>query len=82
MVAFKLNGLIKQLALPLSAFGPRKEERALAALVRGIPDQRDKSDEEKQHKFNHTDSLLDARTKAWPKGIEQRSSTPITNIFA
>jgi hypothetical protein len=82
MVAFKLDGLIKQLTLPLSAFGPCKEERALSALVRGIPDQRDKSDEEKQHKFNHADSLLDARTKARPKGIGQRSSTPISNIFA
>ena len=82
MVAFKLDGLIKQLTLPLSAFGPCKEERALAALIRGIPDQRDKPDKEKQDKFNHVASLLDARTKARPRGIGQRSSTPIANIFA
>ena len=62
MVAFKLDGLVKQLAMPLAAFGPRKKERALTTLVRGIPDQRDKSDEEKQDKFNHADSLLDAKT--------------------
>ena len=73
MVAFKLDGLIKQLALALSTFGPCKEERALAALIRGIPDQRDKPDEEKQHKFNHADSLLDARTKARPLSIKQQS---------
>ena len=62
MVALELDGLVKQLAMPLAAFGPRKKERALTTLVRGIPDQRDKSDEEKQDKFNHADSLLDAKT--------------------
>ena len=72
MVAVKLDSLIEQLTLPLSALCPRKEEGTLTALIRGVPDQRDQPNEEKQDKLNHVDSLLDARTKARPRDIELR----------